>query len=69
MAEQQSLEENKAVEWPVKKYGWNAGEIWQKSKKSENRAERETTEECNPVLLTLYLIINEFKYTMLIIQL
>lgn len=31
--------------------------------------ERDTMEECNPVLLTLYLIINEIKYTMLIIQL
>lgn len=37
MLEQQSSEENKAVEWEVKKWdGWIAGEIWQESKKSEN---------------------------------
>lgn len=31
--------------------------------------EKETTEECSPVLLTLHLIINEVKYAMLIIKL
>lgn len=35
----------------------------------EWRQLKETTEECSPVLLTLYLIINKIKYPMLITQL